>query len=68
MTPEQRLFYERGYKAGYAAARSKRWTQNDIDTLINWQGTDADLAAELGRSALGIRVKRCKLRKEGLIP
>lgn len=64
MTPEQREFYERGYKAGRLSAR-KPWTKRDVKRLIEWDGDDAELALALNRSPLAVRLKRHKLKKAG---
>jgi hypothetical protein len=65
MTPEQREFYTRGYKAGFNAGRRKPWSKADIKTLVEWEGSDADLAEKINRSPLAVRMKRHKMRKAG---
>lgn len=61
--------YEIGYAAGWAAASTQRkWSARDTKTLIGWEGSTADLAVKLNRSALAIRMKRHKLRAAGLMP
>lgn len=65
MTPEQREFYQAGYKAGLAAGRARRWSPKDEQVLLKWEGTDEELASHLKRTRMSIRMKRFKLRQMG---
>lgn len=65
MTPEQKEFYNAGYKAGFNAGRRKPWSSADIRTLMNWQRSDKELSERINRSPLAIRMKRYKLRAAG---
>lgn len=67
MTPEQKEFYQAGYRAGLAAGRARRWTAKDTKVLIEWARSDKELAAELKRTRMAIRMKRFKLRQAGEI-
>lgn len=77
MTPEQpdpyqaayeagvKFGYEIGYKAGNRAARNKPWTIGEVNQLREWEGSDAELAVLINRSALAVKMKRHKLKKAG---
>lgn len=67
MTPEQREFFNAGYKAGFRAGQRKPWSAADTKTLIEWAGSDADLAEQISRSTTAVKMKRFKLRKAGVM-
>lgn len=58
-------YYKRGREKG--KRRYERWTELDINILININIPDPDMAELLGRSYKAIENKRNKLRKEGRI-
>ena len=41
----------------------KKWTQYEIETILDHEKTDSELSKNLGRSVRSIQVKRSRLKK-----
>ena len=61
----RRDYYQRGQDN--ASNSRNRWSDLEIDILINIHVPDPELSKLLGRSCKAIERKRDKLRKEGII-
>ncbi len=60
------LFYKRSlkkYQKRYPKY-SKPWEETEIYVLMNWTGTDEQLAEAVGRSVNAVRIKRSRLNGE----
>lgn len=44
----------------------RRWTCEECELVLNFDGTDEELAYKIGRSVAAIQCRRCILRKEGM--
>lgn len=53
---------ERYYRPSASLYRKRRWTQEEIDILLSYQGPDRVLSATLRRSVGAIQHKRCELK------
>jgi hypothetical protein len=47
-----------------SGGKKRKWTSEEITTLLNFDGTDEELAFELGRSCHAIENKRRRLKGE----
>jgi hypothetical protein len=52
----------------YTAVNSYcKWTSEDTETLLNFEGTDYELALKLGRSISAIQLRRFRLVESGVV-
>lgn len=59
--PEKARANQDAYRnQGSRRRNGKRWTPAEIERLLTFEGRDADLSQELGRSIMSIQMKRLK--------
>lgn len=55
---------KRNYEIGREGCFRHEWTEKEIQMLLCYNGTDRELAQEIGHSVQAIQIKRNRIKKE----